>query len=214
MVISELIVTSCSQKEVSVSQKTSKNLKTTKTSRILISEYDPIMQSAADSVGYDWRWLTAIAYQESRFCNEARSVSGAIGLMQVMPRVARSYGVGADEIVDPATNIRTAVQILRTIETTLRFNEATPHTERLKIILACYNGGIGHIIDARRLAAKHGANYNSWEELSKYVRLKGSPEYVNDEAVRNGSFNGRETVDFVSKVMDKYYQYCKEYKLS
>ena len=214
MAVSEMFATSCSNQGKLAMERSSKEELSVKFGSILISEYDQIMRSQADSVGYDWRWLTAIAYQESRFLNDVRSVSGAIGLMQVMPRVARSYGVGADQIADPETNVRTAVKILKRIEGMLRFSDDTPHTERLKIILACYNAGVGHIIDARRLAVKHGANHNSWDQLKKYVRMKGSPEYVNDEAVRNGAFNGSETVDFVAKVMSKYYQYCREYKLS
>lgn len=177
--------------------------------KILISEFDHIMRREAAKEELDWRWLSAIAYQESRFKSEVRSPKGAVGLMQVMPRVAKGFGVTVKEVENPEVNIAVAVKIIKKIQETLRFGANTPYAEQLKIILACYNGGIGHVIDARRLAVKHGANHNSWNELSKYLKIKGSPEYVNDVAVRNGAFNGDETINFVEKVMNKYAQYCE-----
>lgn len=175
--------------------------------KVLISEYDPIIRREAVAQGYDWRWVSAIGFHESRFQNDVRSHCGAVGVMQVMPNVARSLGVSSDSIQMPEVNIATAVRLLKRIEESINFGNA-PRSERLKIILACYNGGIGHILDARRLAAKYGANYNNWSELEKYVKLKGTPEYVDDETVRNGAFRADETIEFVRIVMQKYSEYC------
>lgn len=176
-----------------------------------ISPYDPIMRQVAQQEGMDWRLLAAIAHQESRFNPSARSHRGAQGLMQVMNSVARQFGVPADRITDPKTNIATAVKLIKRIESTLRFGKTTSEEDRIRIVLACYNAGIGHIIDARRLAVKHGANHNSWAQLSRFVSLKGTPEWVQDEAVRNGAFDGTETLQFVDKVMAQYSRYCKNY---
>lgn len=176
-----------------------------------ISPYDRLMRQIAIDEQIDWRLLAAIAYQESRFNPSARSTRGAQGLMQVMNSVARQFDVPAEHLSDPQTNIRTAVKLIKRIESMLRFGANTSPADRTSIMLACYNGGIGHIIDARRLAAKQGVNYNSWSQLQKYVTLKGTPEWVNDEAVRNGAFNGSETVQFVDKVMKKYNHYCENY---
>lgn len=176
-----------------------------------ISPFDQIMRSVAEQEDIDWRWLAAIAYQESRFNPEARSPRGAAGLMQIMGSVAKNFDVTPDQITDPRTNIEVAVKLIKRIESSLRFSSGTSEEDRMKIILACYNGGIGHILDARRLAAKHGANYNHWGSLREYVLIKGTPEFVEDETVRNGAFHGRETVSFVDKVMNKYSQYCKIY---
>lgn len=180
-------------------------------SRGQISPYDPIMRQVADQEDVDWRFIAAIAHQESRFNPDARSHRGAQGLMQVMGSVARDFGVPAEKIKDPKTNITTAVRLMKKIEGTLRFGKATSPEDRMRIILACYNAGMGHIIDARRLAVKHGVNHNSWAQLSEYVTLKGTPEWVADEAVRNGAFNGSETVAFVDKVMNQYSKYCGQY---
>lgn len=205
LVTSEMIFIGCSER-------TSDNFDSQETpvQANLISDYDQIMRREAALNDLDWRWIAAIGYHESRFKNDVKSQVGAVGIMQVMPRVAKSYGVPIDQLADPETNIATAVQIIKRIQSSIRFSESTPDHERLKIILACYNGGIGHIMDARRLAAKHGVNYNSWNELATYVKLKGSPEHVEDEVVRYGKFNGTETVNFVSRVMSKYAEYCNQ----
>lgn len=176
-----------------------------------ISPFDPLMRQIAEQEGLDWRLLAAIAYQESHFDPNARSHRGAQGLMQVMSSVARDFGVPDDRINDPETNILIAVKQIRRIENTLRFGTRTSDEDRTRIILACYNAGMGHIIDARRLAVKHGANHNSWTQLSEFVVLKGTPEWVDDEAVRNGAFDGSETLQYVDKVMAQYAKYCKNY---
>ncbi len=58
-------------------------------------------------------WGFAIARQESAFMPDARSASGALGIMQLMPETARStasqYGVSLSsnaDLIDPALNIR------------------------------------------------------------------------------------------------------------
>ncbi|MDE6499506.1 MAG: transglycosylase SLT domain-containing protein [Rikenella sp.] len=176
-----------------------------------ISPFDPIMRQIAEQEGLDWRLLAAIAYQESHFNPDARSHRGARGLMQVMGSVAVDFGVPAEQINDPKTNITLAVKQIRRIENTLRFGTRTKEEDRLRIILACYNAGMGHIMDARRLAVKHGVNHNSWAKLAEFVSLKGTPEWVDDEAVRNGAFDGTETLLYVDKVMNTYASYCKNY---
>lgn len=180
-------------------------------SRGQISPYDPIMRQVANEEGMDWRLLAAIAHQESRFNPDARSHRGAQGLMQVMNSVAREFGVPAEKIGDPKTNIATAVKLIKKIEGTLRFGKTTSDEDRIRIVLACYNAGMGHILDARRLAVKHGVNHNSWSQLSQFVSLKGTPEWKDDAAVRSGAFDGTETLQFVDKVMAQYSRYCKNY---
>ncbi len=176
-----------------------------------ISPYDQLMRAIGAKENIDWRLLAAIAYQESRFTPEIRSHRGAKGLMQITSKTARAFDTDPDLLNDPAVNITVAVKLLKHIDSSLRFSSSTSPDDRLKITLACYNGGIGHIYDARRLAAKQGANYNSWASLRDYVTMKGTDEWVGDESIRNGSFLGHETVAFVDKVMNTYRKYCENY---
>jgi membrane-bound lytic murein transglycosylase F len=177
---------------------------------VVISEYDPLIRQIASDKGYDWRFISAIAYAESRFNHDARSRAGAIGLMQVMPSVARGFKVAPADMYDPHTNVSMGVSLLDQISSMLRFPESISEDDRLSIVLASYNCGIGHVLDARRLAVKYGENHNSWSVVSKYLKLKSQPEYYNDEVVRCGAFyDNSQTLGFVSKVLRYYDSYCE-----
>ena len=142
-----------------------------------ISTYDDMMRRAAAESGHDWRLLSAIAFHESRFNPDAVSKVGAFGLMQIMPRVAEQFNVPQEEAFDPETNIRLASKLLNKSDRSLRLSAEATEEDRLCLMLASYVGGIGHVRDAQRLAAKYSENAEDWEVVSRYLELKGQPEY-------------------------------------
>jgi membrane-bound lytic murein transglycosylase F len=176
----------------------------------IISRYDPVIRSVASVRGYDWRLISAIAMQESRFDHDVVSGAGAVGLMQVMPAVARGFKVSLDAMTDPHTNVSVGIALLDEISKTFRFPASISERDRLSIILAAYNCGPGRILDARRLALKYGENHNSWSTISKYLELLEDPAYYQDEVVRCGRFRDDvQTKNFVSKVL-RYYDSYRE----
>ena len=77
-------------------------------------------------------------------------------------------------------------------------------------MLAAYNGGIGHVNDARRLARSHGENPDSWETVARYLALKALPEYYEQQEVRCGRFTGgSQTRAYVRDVLKRYDRYCR-----
>lgn len=174
-----------------------------------ISRYDEIIKQKSKELGYDWRLVSAIAYNESRFNPSVKSKRGATGLMQIMPRIAKQFNVAADDIHDPSSNIEVALLLLNKIKQSLRFPKNISQKDQMSIILACYNGGIGHVLDARRLAVKFGYDPNKWENVSTFLKAKNDAIFYEDEAVKSGRFKGGETISFVSNVWRKYDQYCK-----
>lgn len=176
----------------------------------VISAYDNVIRNISEKEGHDWRLMSAIAYHESRFTPDITSRSGARGLMQIMPSVARQFDVPAAEITDPETNIWLANKLMSKIMSSLRFPEGTPEKDRMSIILASYNSGIGHVNDARRLARLNGENPNSWEVVARYLTLKAEPEFYENEVVRCGRFTGsRQTLAYVNDVIGRYDRYCR-----
>ena len=154
--------------------------------------------------------MSAIAYHESRFTPDITSRSGARGLMQIMPSVARQFDVPTEQVSNPETNIWLANKLMSKIMNTLRFPEGTPEKDRMSIILASYNSGIGHVNDARRLARLNGEDPNSWEVVARYLQLKAQPEYYESEAVKCGRFTGsRQTLAYVNDVIGRYDKYCR-----
>jgi membrane-bound lytic murein transglycosylase F len=176
----------------------------------IISEYDPVIRQVASDKGYDWRLISAIAMQESRFDHDVVSRAGAVGLMQVMPATARGFKVEPHEMTDPLTNVRMGVGLLDEISKTLRFTRSVSERDRLSIMLAAYNCGVGRVLDARRLAVKYGENHNSWSVVSKYLSLLDDPLYYGDEVVRCGRFRDEaQTLGFVKSVL-RYYDSYRE----
>ena len=176
----------------------------------IISSYDNMMRRIGDEEGQDWILMSAIAYSESRFKSGLTSKRGAVGIMQIMPIVGRQFNVDVEQIADPETNIRLAGKLLKQIDKTLKIPVSTPYNDRISIILACYNGGIGHVSDARRLAKSNGENHNSWEVVARYLQMKADPAIYESELVHHGKFSGsRQTEAYVREVLHRYEIFAK-----
>lgn len=173
-----------------------------------ISAYDELMQRIGEEEGQDWLLMSSIAYNESRFQNDLVSRSGAIGIMQIMPIVGKQFNVSKEDMAEPETNIRLAVRLLEELEAMLKMPASTPQNDRISIILASYNGGIGHVFDARRLARNNGEDPNSWETVARYLRAKADPAVYESELVRYGRFTGsKQTEAYVKGVISRYDYY-------
>ena len=176
----------------------------------VISAYDVLIRNISEQEGHDWRLLSAIAYHESRFRADLISRQGARGLMQIMPSVARHFSVSAEQASDPETNVWLANQLLTSIDRSLRLPAGTPERDRMSLLLAAYNGGIGHVKDARRLAVAHGENPDSWEVVARYLQLESDPAYYEHEVVTCGRFTGSgRTLAYVDNVLRRYEKYCR-----
>ncbi len=170
-----------------------------------ISPYDSLFQKYAREVGWDWLLLAALAYQESQFDPNARSWAGAVGLMQLMPNTAKSFG--ADNPSDPQQNIAAAANFIQWLENYWR-EHIEDHRERRKFVMASYNVGQGHVQDARRLAEAHGADPDIWEgHVDEYMLKKSNPEYYNREEVRYGYAAGLQPVTYVRSIYNLYNHY-------
>ncbi len=179
----------------------------------VISRFDHLFKKYAKTIDYDWRMLAAQAYVESKFDSTAVSWAGARGLMQIMPSSARAYGLSYDKMSHSEPSIATSVKIIDDINK--RLAELVPNkTERVKFIIASYNSGIAHILDAIALAKKYGKNPQVWSgNVEEAMMMKSKPEYYNDPVCKYGYFRGRQTREYVTKVMDFYNKASSKIKL-
>lgn len=170
-----------------------------------ISPYDDIIKTYSDAIRWDWRLLASLICQESRFDPEVRSWAGAYGLMQVMPQTGKHFGI--DITASPRNNIHAGVMYIEWLYSI--FDPVVPDgEERLRFILAAYNAGPGHILDAMKLAEKNGYDKAVWENnVEDWLMKKSDPRYFNDTIVKNGYFRGKESVAFVREVLDRYDHY-------
>lgn len=170
-----------------------------------ISMYDDVVKRESERIGWDWRLVSSMIYQESRFNPNAVSWAGAFGLMQLMPATAGRFGVSRTS--SPESHIRAGVSFIKWLDK--RFEDEIPDPdERVKFVLAAYNVGKGHVDDARRLAEKYGDDPNVWEgSVGKWLLNKSQPKYYRDPVVKHGYARGVETTNYVVQVMDRYEHY-------
>jgi soluble lytic murein transglycosylase len=126
--------------------------------------YEHVIRGHAENYDLDPALLAAVIYRESKFDPDARSSSGAIGLMQLLPDTAKGIAVhtGGKEFVvedlyDPEINVRYGSFYLRRL---LRKYD----DERLA--LAAYNAG--------------QANVDRWIEEGGEIQFPETRQYVDE----------------------------------
>lgn len=169
-----------------------------------ISMYDELIKKHAPTIGWDWELLAALIYQESHFNNSARGWGDSFGLMQFMPETGARFGV--DFSSGPEQNIIAGTKYIAKLNAIWE-PEVEDKEERIKFILASYNAGPGHVIDAKNLAAKYGKNPKLWSDVGFYLLNKSKRKYYNDDVVKHGYYKGFIAYDYVNEIMDRYHHY-------
>jgi soluble lytic murein transglycosylase len=111
-------------------------------------EYQQIVRGHARNYSLDPALLAAVIYQESKFRADAKSSSGAIGLMQLLPDTAKGIALHTggtqfrvEDLYDPEINVRYGAWYLRHL---LRKYGAE------RTALAAYNAGQDNVDRWRR----------------------------------------------------------------
>jgi soluble lytic murein transglycosylase len=125
--------------------------------------YEPIVRGHARNYDLDPALLAAVIYQESKFKAGARSKSGAIGLMQLLPDTAKGIALHTggtqfrvQDLYDPEINVRYGAWYLRHLIQKYR-DERTA--------LAAYNAGQD--------------NVDRWRREGEGLRFAETRSYVN-----------------------------------
>ena len=171
-----------------------------------VSPYDHLIKKYAKGLGWDWRMVAAVIYQESKFSINSKSHRGAQGLMQVMPQTGKVYGV--DNLLDPEQNILAGTNHLKRLQKIFSKYDLT-HEELVKFTLAAYNAGEGRVADCRNLAAAKGLDNTKWGEIVKVIPLMREDSILEEESVKLGKFKGYETISYIESVMSHYDAICQ-----
>lgn len=171
----------------------------------IISTYDHLFKEAARHTGWDWRLIAAQCYQESGFDPNAVSWAGAKGLMQIMPGTAEHLGLPLEKVYSPADNVAAAAKLIR--ELSGKFSDIRDPGQRVRFVLAAYNGGYWHIRDAMALARKYGKRPDRWEDVAAYVLGLSQAKYYRDPVVKYGYMIGAETENYVASVVSRWQAY-------
>ena len=170
----------------------------------------PVIKENASTHLLDWKLITALIVQESGFKEHAVSSAGAKGLMQLMPETAKELGV--NDPFEAEVSIAGATRYLRSL---YDLYPESSHPNRIRIALASYNGGRGHIKDAQMIA-KHQHNdpgqwYSVYTSLGLLTEMdkKLHAEVWESGVPPHGYFKGfKETRHYVKRVMKYYERLC------
>ena len=158
------------------------------------SEADDFFIKYAERYHFDWLFVAALAYQESRIDQSVRSPVGAIGVMQMLPSTAKGPNVNIPDINDLENNIHAGVKYLRFIKDRYFEKELMDEANKILFTMASYNAGPARVAGLRQEARKTDFDSNVW--------------FRNVEVIAARRI-GRETVQYVSNI----YKYYTAYRL-
>lgn len=171
-----------------------------------VSQFDDLIRAHADSLGWDWRLLAALVYQESKFNPESESWAGAKGLMQMMPRTAERFGV--TDRSNPEQSLHGGTQVLKLLWN--RFDEVPDSVQRIKFTMAAYNCGYAHVVDAQNLSKEWNLEPNVWDGNVDEMILKLSyPENYNKPIIKYGYVRGIEPYTYIKQIFSRYDHYVQ-----
>lgn len=182
--------------------------------RLIIKSYGGVVKRYSQEYGLDWRLVLAVMKVESGFSRDAESEMGATGLMQIMPVTGNEVAKTLDikDVAHPMNNIHGGIFYLRKL---YNLFDGAEESERVRLMLAAYNAGVGRVYDAQVLAAYLHNNPRKWEAVREALPLLSKRYYTlhrsvwdQDRPKTAGWFgNSQETITYVDRVMDCYDEY-------
>ena len=170
--------------------------------RTVLPRYRKLFEEAGMLTGIEWQLLAALAYHESHWNPLATSPTGVRGIMMLTEETADRMDV--KDRLDPIQSIQAGARYLQLLKEQLPLR--IPDEERSWLALAAYNQGMGHLEDARTLAAKNGLNPDSWPDVKQMMRMLSQPEYF--EQTKHGYARGGEAV-VLTETVHMYYDMLK-----
>jgi membrane-bound lytic murein transglycosylase MltF len=154
-----------------------------------------LFQKYAGDYDFDYLMIAAQGYQESLLDQDRRNPSGAVGIMQVIPKFAAASPISIPNVQTADGNIHAGVKMLRNIEDTYFNDPKIDHLNKTLFVFASYNAGPNRIARLRKEAAAMGLDPNIWF---------GNVELVAAKDI------GQETVTYVGNI----YKYYVSYKMA
>lgn len=149
----------------------------------------------AGEYDFDYLMIAAQAYQESQLDQSKTNPSGAVGIMQVIPKYAAAPPISVPSVGTVDGNIHAGVKMMRNIEDTYFNDPKIDSLNKTLFVFASYNAGPNRIVRLRKKAASMGLDPNVWFDNVELVAAQDI---------------GQETVTYVANI----YKYYVAYKLA
>jgi membrane-bound lytic murein transglycosylase F len=166
--------------------------------RTRLPDYRALFHEAQELSGLDWRFVAALAFQESHWDPLATSPTGVRGMMMLTSTTADRLGV--KDRLDPRQSIVAGAKYFVDLRNSLPARIAEP--DRTWMALAAYNQGLGHLEDGRVLAQRMGFNPDIWIDVKKALPLIARSDYY--VTLKHGFARGGEAVALTENVRTYY----------
>ena len=163
-----------------------------------LPKFQPYFEEAEQESGIDWRYLAALAYQESHWDPLARSRTGVRGMMMLTGDTADSLGV--TDRLDARQSILGGARYLAQLRESLPEEVAEP--DRTWLATAAYNIGMGHLNGARSIAISKNKDPNNWWEMKSVLPLLSRDAYA--ARLKSGRARGGEAVIMTDNIRNYY----------
>jgi membrane-bound lytic murein transglycosylase MltF len=154
--------------------------------------YVQYFKKYAAEYNFDYLMLVAQGYQESLLDQSRRSPSGAVGIMQVIPKIAAAPPISISNVDLAENNIHAGAKMMSNIAETYFKDPQLDALNKTLMVFASYNAGPTRIARLRKQAAGEGLDPNQWF---------GNVELVVAKEI------GRETTQYVSNICKYYVAY-------
>ena len=116
------------------------------------------------------------------------------------------------EITNPRKNITAGVKHLKYLDGIWK-KTIPDDEERVKFVLASYNAGHAHVMDAMTLARARNKSPVKWDKnVAEAILLLSDPAYYNGYGVKYGYCRGLEPYKYVQVIIAKYNEYRENVK--
>lgn len=116
---------------------------------------------------FDWRWFKAQGIAESGLNPKARSRTGAVGIMQILPstfREIKKKNPLIRNLYEPEWNIAAGIFYDRYLYR--KWDDPVPTRDRLLLTFASYNAGYGAVLRAKK---KAGADPPLFDKVEPFL---------------------------------------------
>ncbi len=165
----------------------------TSVSKKKLQKFDKVVKlfkKYAEQYNLNYHLIIAQAYQESKLNQKAKSRSGAVGVMQLLPSTGKSMKVGNIKNLEP--NIHAGIKYHRWLIDRYFKKDEMDAFNRTLFAFAAYNAGPRRVIGLRNIAKQRGYDPNVWFD---------NVEIIAAEKI------GAETVTYISNIYEYYVAY-------
>jgi len=161
-----------------------------------LAKYHDLFKKYAAQYEFDWQFIAALAFQESKLNQNARSHAGAVGIMQIKPSTAAGEPIAIKHIKSNVeNNIHAGTKYLAFLRDRYFSDGALEPLDQFAFTAAAYNAGPAKIRRLRKQAAAGNLDPDKWFNNVEYLAKKKI---------------GNETTQYVANI----YKYYVSYKTS